>query len=70
MVVEAGAMMSMAALQMGKYGVYVWSSYGLTVAGLVYLLFTVRHQWQVELRQAKRRLVIAQQSSSPVDEQS
>jgi heme exporter protein CcmD len=58
-VVKAGAMMSMAALQMGKYGVYVWSCYGLTLAGLLYLAFAARRQWQTELQQAKRRLEIA-----------
>ncbi|MGE3891000.1 MAG: heme exporter protein CcmD [Steroidobacteraceae bacterium] len=56
--------MSMAALQMGKYGVYVWSSYGLTVASLLYLVFAVRRQWQSELQQAQRRLKMAAQQNA------
>ena len=56
-------MMSLAALQMGKYGVYVWSCYGLTLAALVYLVFATRHQWQVELKQARRRMQMAEQQN-------
>ncbi len=54
--------MSMAALQMGKYGVYVWSCYGLTLIGLLFLVFAARRQRQHEVLQAKRRIRMAEQS--------
>lgn len=47
--------MSVEALKMGAYGAYVWSCYGLTLLGLLYLAFAVRRSWQAELRHAKRR---------------
>ncbi len=47
--------MSVEALKMGTYGAYVWSCYGLTLLGLLYLAFVVRRNWQSELKHAKRR---------------
>lgn len=55
-------MMSMAALQMGKYGVYVWSCYGLTLIGLLFLVIAARRQRQHEVLQAKRRITMADHS--------
>ncbi len=61
-------MMSTAAFQMGKYGIYVWSCYGLTMVGLVFLIFVVRRQWQIELRHAKRRMQIMEQQQTSVSD--
>ena len=60
MVAQTGVMMSIAALQMGKYGVYVWSCYGLTLLGLLFLVVASRRQRQHEVMQAKRRMAMAE----------
>ena len=52
--------MSAQAWQMGSYGAYVWSSYGLTVLGLVCMLIAASRSWQSELKSARRRAQIAQ----------
>ena len=51
----AGVVMSSEALKMGSYGVYVWSCYGLTLLGLLCMVFAARRSWQTELKQARRR---------------
>ena len=64
MVAQTGVMMSIAALQMGKYGVYVWSCYGLTLLGLLFLVVASRRQRQHEVMQAKRRMAMAETRST------
>jgi len=61
-------MMSMAALHMGKYGVYLWSCYGLTLLGLLFLVIAARRQRLHEVTQAKRRMSISVQSQSTQSE--
>ena len=61
-------MMSMAALHMGKYGVYVWSCYGLTLLSLLFLVIAARRQRLHEVKQAKRRMSMAEQSQSTQSE--
>ena len=56
--------MSIAALQMGKYGVYVWSCYGLTLLGLLFLVVASHRQRQHEVMQAKRRMAMAETRST------
>ena len=51
------------AWRMGDYGAYVWSCYGLTVLGLLYLVFAVRRSWQIELKHARRRAQAAATSA-------
>lgn len=48
-------MMSIDAFKMGSYGAYVWSSYGLTLLGLLFMAIAARRSWQAELKQARRR---------------
>lgn len=56
-------MMFSDAIKMGAYGAYVWSCYGLTLAGIVYLLVATHLNWQSELKQARRRAQAAQVES-------
>jgi len=51
----ADAMMSIDAFKMGSYGAYVWSCYGLTPVGLLFMVIAARRSWQTELKQAQRR---------------
>jgi heme exporter protein D len=44
------------ALDMGDYGVYVWSCYGLTLAVLVLNVWLARRSLAEQLLHAKRRL--------------
>jgi len=44
-----------AAWSMGRYGGYVWSCYGLSLAALVTLVAVARHRWRSELGRARRR---------------
>lgn len=53
--------MTIDALKMGEYGLYVWSSYGLTFVVLLWLACYVRHACVRELKHARRR---AQQVAS------
>lgn len=62
-------MMFAEAIKMGDYGAYVWSSYGLTLVALLYLVVAVSRAWRIELKQARRRAEAAV-SSRPVSEQS
>lgn len=55
--------MSWDALKMGEYGVYVWSSYGLTFVVLLWLAFYVRHVCVRELKHARRRAQAAKSGS-------
>lgn len=48
-------MLSVEAFKMGSYGAYVWSCYGLTLAGLLIMVFVARQSWRTELKQARRR---------------
>jgi heme exporter protein CcmD len=57
--------MSVEALKMGTYGAYVWSCFGLTLLGLLYLAFAVRRSWQSELKHARRRA----QAATTLEEQ-
>jgi len=52
-------MMLSDAFKMGSYGAYVWSCYGLTLLGLLFMVFAARRSWQIELKQARRRTQIA-----------
>ena len=56
-------------LDMGDYGVYVWSCYGLTLAVLVLNVWLGRRSLAEQVLSAKRRLKIADslnsESSSP-----
>ncbi len=59
------------ALKMGAYGAYVWSCYGLTLLGLLWMFFSARRDWAHELQQARRRAqAAADQSVSVQDAQS
>ena len=49
-------------LDMGDYGVYVWSCYGLTLAVLVLNVWLARRSLAEQLVHAKRRL---QMNSEP-----
>lgn len=49
-------------LDMGDYGVYVWSCYGLTLAVLVLNVWLARRSLAEQLLHAKRRL---QMNSEP-----
>ena len=56
-------------LDMGDYGVYVWSCYGLTLAVLVLNVWLGKRSLAEQVLSAKRRLKIADslnsESSSP-----
>jgi heme exporter protein CcmD len=52
-------MMSSEAFKMGSYGAYVWSCYGLTLIGLLFMLIAARRSWRTELKQAQRRTEVA-----------
>lgn len=56
--------MSWEALKMGEYGAYVWSSYGLTFAVLLWLALYVRHVLARELKTAQRRTRAAETDSA------
>lgn len=45
-----------AALSMGGYGAYVWTSYGITLLGLSGLAIGARHRWRSAIKKARRRL--------------
>ncbi len=51
-------------LDMGAYGVYVWSCYGLTLAVLVLNVWLARRSLAEQLLHAKRRLKMNSESSS------
>lgn len=51
--------MSYEALKMGTYGAYVWSSYGLTLIGLIAIAWQARHAWHEQLKLARRRIQMA-----------
>lgn len=53
------------ALEMGEYGVYVWSCYGLTLAILVLNVWLARRDLAEQIRHARRRLQIASESPPP-----
>jgi heme exporter protein CcmD len=57
-------MLSVEAFKMGSYGAYVWSCYGLTLAGLLLMVFVARRSWQTELKQAHRRAQIADEQKN------
>lgn len=48
---------------MGEYGVYVWSSYGLTFVVLLWLALYVRRVFARELKTAQRRTRAAETES-------
>ena len=54
---------------MGDYGVYVWSCYGLVLAVLVLNVWLGKRSWAEQVLSARRRLKIAEtlnsESSSP-----
>ena len=52
------------ALDMGEYGAYVWSCYGLTLAVLVLNVWLARRSLAEQLLHAKRRLKVNSESSS------
>lgn len=45
-----------AAIRMGGYGAYVWTSYGITLLGLGSLVIAVRRRWRSAIKEARRRL--------------
>ena len=51
-------------LDMGDYGAYVWSCYGLTLAVLVLNVWLARRSLAEQLLHAKRRLKMNSESSS------
>lgn len=51
-------------LDMGDYGAYVWSCYGLTLAVLVLNVWLARRSLAGQVLHAKRRLQINSESSS------
>mgnify|MGYP000712284141 CR=1 FL=1 len=52
-------------MAMGKHGVYVWSSYGLTFAVIVGLLWQARHDRRAFIQQQKQQLKRDAQSKTP-----
>ncbi len=52
--------MQFGSLQMGTYGGYVWSSYGLAFLILAWVAIGARRSWRRELKQAQRRVQAAQ----------
>jgi heme exporter protein CcmD len=52
--------MQFGSLQMGAYGGYVWSSYGLALLILAWVAVGARRSWLRELKQARRRMQAAQ----------
>lgn len=59
-----------AALSMGGYGGYVWTSYGISLLGLVSLAAAARRSWRSEIKRARRRIQskAAEDSSTASDE--
>ena len=51
-------------LDMGDYGVYVWSCYGLTLAVLVLNVWLGKRSLAEQVSNAKRRLKMNSESSS------
>jgi heme exporter protein CcmD len=51
-------------LAMSGYAGYVWSCYGLTLAVLLWNLWSARRQLQVEIVHAKRRVQAQRESQS------
>ena len=51
-------------LDMGEYGAYVWSCYGLTLAVLVLNVWLARRSLAEQQLHAKRRLQMNSESSS------
>jgi heme exporter protein CcmD len=51
-------------IEMGDYGAYIWSCYGLTLAILVLNAWTARRGLAEQLLHAKRRLKIGSESPS------
>lgn len=51
-------------LDMGDYGVYVWSCYGLVFAVLVLNVWLGRRSWAEQVLHAKRRLKMNSESPS------
>jgi heme exporter protein D len=51
-------------LDMGDYGAYVWSCYGLTLAVLVLIVWLGRRSLAEQLLHARRRLKMNSESSS------
>jgi heme exporter protein CcmD len=49
-------------LNMSGYAAYVWPCYGLTLAALIWMLWSARRQWQDELVRAKRRTQVQQEA--------
>jgi heme exporter protein CcmD len=64
-----GVAMLSDAFKMGSYGAYVWSSYGLTLLGLLFMAFAARRSWRIELKQARRRAQAASMTASMTSEQ-
>jgi heme exporter protein CcmD len=58
------------AFKMGSYGAYVWSCYGLTLAGLLFMVFAARRSWQTELKQARRRAQSASMTANMTEQRS
>lgn len=61
--------MTWQAVQMGDYGAYVWSCYGLTLVALVWLVINARAGRARELLRARRRLAVAQSASPSVSQE-
>lgn len=51
-------------LDMGEYGAYVWSCYGLTLAVLVLNVWLARRSLSEQLLHAKRRIEMTSEASS------
>jgi heme exporter protein CcmD len=58
------------AFKMGSYGAYVWSCYGLTLAGLLFMVFAASRSWQTELKQARRRAQSASMTANMTEQRS
>jgi heme exporter protein CcmD len=42
-------------VSMGGYGAYVWSCYALTLAALLWNVWSARHSLEAEIQRARRR---------------
>ena len=51
-------------LEMGNYGAYIWSCYGLTLAVLIWSAWSARRQLSEQIVTAKRRAQTQQQEQS------
>jgi heme exporter protein CcmD len=51
-------------IEMGDYGAYIWSCYGLVLAILILNVWTARRGLAEQLLHAKRRLKIGSESPS------